>query len=137
MYWVGDDCSKARQLDFSGNSFDSHARETSIGEGESVSGWLLFELGPDVRSKDYWVNEINVTVEDAVRNKETLSLIGGEQSEPAEQSVLSSGEWKFKEGYFDLSKDKYTMTPLTDLQEVLRRHREHPELYPPSPTPTR
>lgn len=128
------DLSKAKKLDFSSNGFDLHARETQLEEGESISGWMFFEIDPKIRALDYNVEEINLSLENTLGERQTIPLLSWPGLSDGE-SMLSSGEWHLMGGYYDLTKEHYTLTPQMDLQDVLKRHREHPEQYPPSPIP--
>jgi hypothetical protein len=135
MYFVVDnDFSKAKKLDFSSNDFDLHARETQLEEGESISGWMFFEIDPKIRALDYDIEEINLSLENTLGEKQTIPILSWPGLSNGE-SMLSSGAWHLLGGYFDLTKEHYTLTPQRDMEDVLKRHREHPEQYPPSPPP--
>ncbi|HEX8649886.1 MAG TPA: hypothetical protein VF708_03530 [Pyrinomonadaceae bacterium] len=108
-------------MDFSSNDFDRHARDTQLQEGESISGWMFFELDPKIRALDYDIKQIDLTIEDTVRDSETISLISPNDKATDYQSTLSSGEWNILGGYYDLTKEHYTLTPMIDLKDVLKR----------------
>lgn len=92
-----------------------------LGEGESISGWMFFELDPEVRGLDYKIKEINLTFENTTRDRQMISLNFGAEHRLTGESALSSGQWNLTEDYYDLTKEHYTLTPKMDLQDALKR----------------
>ena len=122
IYWVKDnDWTKCKRLDFRANSFDVLARKKQLQPGESIMGWMFFELPPILRGQLPEILQIEFTLKNS--QGETLTLNKEAPKPDSSSSVISSGAWHFLEGYYDLAKENYTMCPQVDLHEILKEER--------------
>ena len=90
---------------------------SQLHQGESLKGWLLFEMDRNFREFDYKVKEIILTIENNAHDIETVSIPLKE--EPDRNGLLSGGVVYPKR--FDLSKLKFTVAPLQDLHQMMRQ----------------
>jgi len=121
VYWVNNnDLTKCTRIDFSENSFDILARNKQLQQGESISGWMFFEIDRKVRGLDYKPHQIELTLESPIRESQTILLLV-HKTQGDEYSILSSGTWKTLPGHYDLTKEKYTIYPFIDLLEMFKR----------------
>lgn len=127
VYWVVDnDWTKCKRIDFSQNSFDMLVKNTQLQQGQSISGWMLFEIDPKVRGLIYQVKRVEITLENVANDSQTLLLTPVRDLNLSE-SIITGGELHFLDGYYDLTKEKYTLTPKIDLREILKKEREKSE----------
>lgn len=110
-----------QRLDFSSNNFDLNARNTQLQEGESISGWIFFEIDPNVRGRDYKVIQIDLTVENNLKESQTITLTPPDDK--GNESRLSSGSLIFTGENHDLTKKRYTLTPMMDLHEMIKQEK--------------
>lgn len=122
IYWVTDnDWTKCKRIDFSRNSFDVLAREKQLQSGESIMGWMFFEIPADLRGQLPEIIEIELTLTNSQRETQTLRRIS--PTADSSSSVISSGAWHLLEGYYDLTKENYTISPQVDLREILKQQK--------------
>jgi len=110
-----------RRIDFSKNSFDWIAKNTQLQSGQTVSGFMLFEVEPDLRITPFKVIKVELTIEDITGDSQVILLnpIGDKQK--GSSVLLNPGELHFMEGFYDLTKEKYVLMPLMDLMESKKR----------------
>ena len=71
-YLVMGDMSKARLIDFSKNSFDKIAEDKQLTPGESFSGWMFFEVEPDLIGQTPQVKSFEITLTNSVGESQTF-----------------------------------------------------------------
>lgn len=120
IYWVtNNDWTKCRRIDFSKNSFDVLAREKQLHPGESITGWMFFEIPYELRGQLPEIIEMELTLTNS--QGETQTFRRKSPTINPESSVISCGVWHLLEGFYDLTKEHYTICPQTDLREILKQ----------------
>ena len=107
---------RCRRLDFSENSFDILARTTQLRPGESLLGWIFFEIDQDLRGQLPEIKELELTLRNSAGEEQTFRT---QEFVPARtekgMSHLSGGEWNLLEGEYDLTKEQYVIAAMVDL----------------------
>jgi hypothetical protein len=116
FFLKGDGWSKAVHSDFSRNGFDRLAREKQLSPGESIMGWVLFELDEEIRTQVPMIKELEVTLTNSFGEQQTVKS-------PAPQVVsdISAGELHSLKGYHDFSKVNATLAPRVDIERIVRQ----------------
>lgn len=108
--------SGARRLDFSKNSFDDLARITQLRPGESILGWIFFELDPDLRGQLPEIKKLELSLRNSAGEEQAFHtqrfIAAGSENG---MTYLSGGEWNLLEGEYDLTKEQYMMAAMVDL----------------------
>ncbi len=122
IYFVtSDGFSRCRRLDFTKNSFDNLARNSQLRPGESLMGWIFFEIDQDLRGQLPEIVELELTLrnsageEQVFRNRD-LEPEGAERA----NSYISGGTWNILAGDYDLTKENYHMCAMVDLPKILK-----------------
>jgi hypothetical protein len=119
IYYVQNDWKKAQHLGFSHNSFDNIAAEKQLRYGESIKGWVMLELEPDLRGQLPEIREFEFTITNSAGESQVLKVPVGEEGKV--HPIISSGSWKFLGGFHDLTKEHYTICPMIDVREIVRK----------------
>ena len=122
IYFVASDgFSKSKRLDFKENSFDNLARTRQLRPGESLMGWIFFEIDQDLRGQLPEIIEIELTLRNSA-GEEQIFRNRDIKTEGAEKAIsyISSATWNILEGYYDLTKEKYSMCAMVDLPKILK-----------------
>ncbi len=123
VYYITDhDWRKCKRVDFRNNGFDRLAKDTQLNPGESLKGWMFFELEHDLRGQLPEIKKVELTFTNSVGESQSLKIKIKQNVKDDNDMVnyISSGEWILLEGYHDLTKEKYTMTPMVDLRRILK-----------------
>lgn len=123
---------RVRRLDFSDNNLDALARNTQMKPGESIIGWIFFEIDPDLRGQLPDIQKLEITVKNSSEEEQTFSTdkfveAGSEKG----ISYLSGGDWKIMEGEYDLTKENYIMAAMVDLGLTTKTIGPNEEITPP------
>jgi hypothetical protein len=118
-YVVNDDWTKTKRINFRENSFDLLARNTQLKPGESLMGWIFFEIDSDVRAQMPEIKQFEITLKDSSGETQTFRVPPPKEDDSS--SVISAGVWHIMAGYHDLTKEKYTLSPQLDLRELLKK----------------
>lgn len=121
IYFITDhDWSKCKRIDFRNNGFDRQARDTHLKPGESLKGWMFFELEHDLRGQLPEIKKIELTLTNSARESQAFKIKQNVKENNDIVHFISSGQWNIIEGFYDLTKEKYTMTPMVDLRRILK-----------------
>lgn len=123
VYFVtNDDWTKCKRIDFSNNSFEVQARDKQLQAGESLKGWIFYELEEDLRVQLPEIKELEFTIKSSSGGVQTVKVDYPKEGEKS--PAMSSGAWHLLEGYYDLTKDKFSLCPQIDLHAILKKERE-------------
>lgn len=121
VYFVtNNDWSETKRIDFTQNSFEMLARNTQLKPGESLMGWIFFELEQDLRGQVPKIKEIELTLANSAGESQIFKSFQEPKGEDGMSSSISSGDWHLMEGYYDLTKEQYAMVPMIDLHQILK-----------------
>jgi hypothetical protein len=121
VYFItGHDWRKCKRIDFRNNGFDRQARDTQLNPGESLKGWMFFELEHDLRGQLPEIKKIKLTLTNSAGESQSFKIKQNAKDDNDMVHFISSGEWNVLEGFYDLTKEKYTMTPMVDLRRILK-----------------
>ena len=119
VYFVNNnDWTKCRRIDFSKNSFEIEAHNKQLQPGESLRGWLFYEMEEDIRPQVLEIKQLEFIITNAAGQTQTIQIEypNKDKSFP----IMSSGTWEIQEGYFDLTKQDFTICPQIDLKTILK-----------------
>ena len=119
-YVINDDWSKAKRIDFTQNGFDTIGPNKQLQPGESVMGWMFFELEQDLRGQLLKIKEIEFILTNSVGESQTFKSYQKLREEEEMTYSLTSGTWNVMGGYYDLTKEQYSMVPTIDLRQILK-----------------
>ena len=117
IYYVANDWKKSRKLDFKDTWFELIARNKQLHPGESIMGWIMFEIDSKLRGQEPKVSEFEFELVNSAGEKELIKIAA--LNPTAESSMISSGQWIFAEGYYDLTKERYKLLPKVDINKLL------------------
>lgn len=117
-YVASDDWSKSKKIDFSRNSFEMIARNKQLNPGESLMGWMTFELEDDLRVQVPEVLEWELTLVNSAGESQVARSVHKPSADPI--SHISAGQLHFLAGYYDLSKEHYTLVPMMDVPKIVK-----------------
>jgi hypothetical protein len=118
IYFIANnDWKKAKRIDFRKNSLETLAREKQLQPGESVIGWIFYELEEDLRGQIPEIKKIEFEITNSSGDVETIKVDLPKTSE--ESSIISSGGWDLQAGFDDLTKETYSLSPMIDLRKTL------------------
>jgi hypothetical protein len=121
VYFITDhDWRKCKRIDFRNNGFDRQARDAQLKPGESLRGWMFFELEHDLRGQLPEIKKIKLTLTNSVGESQTFKSKQNIKEDNDIVHYISSGQWNILEGFYDFTKEKYTMTPMVDLRRILK-----------------
>ena len=95
------------------------AREKQLQPGESITGWMFFEIPYELRGQLPEIIEMELTLTNS--QGETQTFRRKSPTLNPESSVISCGVWHLLEGFYDLTKEDYTLCPQADLREILKQ----------------
>ncbi len=119
IYFVtNDDWTKCKRIDLSSNSFELQARGKQLQAGESLKGWVFYEIEEDLRVQLPEIKQLEFVIKSSSGEVQTVKIDYPKEGEnfPA----MSSGTLHFLEGYYDLTKEKYSLCPRIDLHTILK-----------------
>ncbi len=120
IYYVNNNnWKKAQHLGFSHNGFDNIAAEKQLRYGESIKGWVMLELEPDLRGQLPEIEELEFTLTNSAGESQVLKVPVAEEGKS--YPLISSGSWKFLGGFHDLTKMEFTICPRIDVREIGRK----------------
>ena len=120
IYWVNNnDWSKCKLIDLNTDSFDKLALETQLEHGQSIMGWMFFELDYDLFGQVPEIKAIELTLKDTLGDSQTFFTEQKSMGEDGFNNVIAAGRLHFMEGYHDLTKDKYTLIRMLKLKKML------------------
>jgi hypothetical protein len=119
-YVMNNDWTKTKRLDFTQNSFHRLAGITHLKSGESLMGWIFFELEQDLRGQLLEIKEIEFTLTNSAGESQIFQHYPEPRGEEEILSLTSAAEWHVMEGYYDLTKEQYHLLPMVDLQRTLK-----------------
>ena len=122
FFVTNDDWKKCKRIDFSSNSFEVQARDKQLQAGKSLKGWIFYELEEDLRVQLPNIKELEFTIKSSSGGVQTVKVDYPKEGEKF--PVMSSGAWHILEGYYDLTKEKYSLCPQIDLHTILKKERE-------------
>ncbi len=120
-YVVNNDFTKTKRIDFRENSFDRLARNKQLKPGESFMGWIFWEIDSDLRGQLPEIKQIEITLKNSFGESQTFLFPPPKEDESS--SVISAGEWHIQAGYYDLTKENFTLCPQLDLKEILKKRK--------------
>ena len=97
------------------------AREKQLQPGESITGWMFFEIPSELRGQLPEIIEMELTLTNS--QGETQTFLRKSPTLNPESSVINCGVWHLLEGFYDLTKEHYTICPQTDLREILKQEK--------------
>ena len=128
---------RCRRLDFSENSFDSLSRSKQLRPGESMIGWIFFEIDQDLRGQLPEIKELELALRNSAGEEQTFRTQNIEPPGSAKAMThLSGAEWNLIEGEYDLTKEQYVMTAMVDLNLPLGIKGSDDDLTPPRSIPS-
>lgn len=117
IYYMWQGLEKCRRLDFTQNGFDNLARDKQLEPGGSIKGWIFLEFETDeLRLQLPEIKEIELTIWNSIGESQVCRSGDGIKISDDANSVISSGGLTFEPGVYDLTKEKYTATPMVDLK---------------------
>jgi hypothetical protein len=120
IYFIlNNDFAKAKRLDFQSNSFDLLARNTQLKAGESIMGWIFLEVDSDLRCQLPIIKQFEITLRNSSGESQTFQFSPPKFDDV--ESEISSGDWHLLEGYYDLTKEEYTICPQLDLRKMFKK----------------
>jgi pyrimidine deaminase RibD-like protein len=122
VFYINDNWAEAKMIDFSHNSFDLNAQQSTLEPGHVVSGWMFFEAPPEVKAFEYKVEEIELTIKDTVGDVQIFRKVPFDGDSEGGMFV-NPGSWVFPGKIVDLTKDQYTYCSLHDLREMIKGKR--------------
>ena len=121
MYFVtSNGWNKCKRIDFTNNSLDNLARNIQLKPGESLMGWVFFELEHDLRTQLPEIKEIELTLTNSAGDSQVFKSRQDIKGDEEILHFISAGDWNVLEGFYDLTKEKYSMTPMVDLRRILK-----------------
>lgn len=118
-YAVNNNWKQCKRIDFTQNSFDMLARKTQLKPGESIMGWMFFDLEHDDRGQRSEIKEIELSLTNS--QGDSQKFIGNvPKDETGIGNFMSSATVHLTAGYYDLTKEKYEMIPYADLHKILK-----------------
>ena len=128
---------RCRRLDFSENSFDFLARSKQLSPGESIIGWIFFEIDQDLRGQLPEIKELELTMRNSAGEEQTFRTQSFEPPDSRKTiSQLSGAEWNLLAGEYDLTKEQYAMTAMVDLHSPFGIKGSDDDLTPPRSAPS-
>jgi hypothetical protein len=118
IYYVSGDWTKAQRLDFSANGLDNIARDKQLQYGESIKGWVMLELEPDLRGQLPMIKELEFIIQNSAGESQSIKIPVAEKD--TKYPVISSGAWHFMGGFHDLTTEPTTICPRIDVQELIK-----------------
>lgn len=112
------DWSKARQIDFTDDCFDIKAfSNKQINPGESISGWLLFEVDEDLRYQPFEIKKYEAVLENSAGELSTIKI--AVQKDDDTMNAVSGGTMKML-NYVDLTTIKWDICSIIDLKRSVK-----------------
>lgn len=119
IYFVpNNDWTKCKRLDFSKSSFELEACNKQLQPGESLNGWVFYEMEEDVRTQLPEIKQLEFTIKNAAGEAQITKIDYPKEGETF--PLISSGSWDIQAGYYDLTKQKFTLCPRIDFQTILK-----------------
>jgi hypothetical protein len=120
VYFVnGNDWTKCKQISFGGDCLLSQAKETQMLPGQSIRGWLFFEIEKDLRGQVPYIRQLSFTIVTSTGDKQTVVVDYPKKGTTFPQ--ISSGVWRFQEGFRDLTQEEFVLCPVMDLRDELSK----------------
>ncbi len=108
-YVINNDFAKCKRIDFRHNSFDELARNQQLKPGQSIMGWIFFEVEKDLRGRNLEFKEIELTLTNSAGDVQTFQHnVKGKEDISA---AISGGELHLFEGFYDFTKENFTLAP--------------------------
>ena len=121
MYFVtSGGWSKCKRIDFSNNSIDNLARKIQMKPGETLEGWVFFEMEHDLRTQLPEIIKIELTLTNSAGDVQVFTSEPNKKVDEGITHFISEGHWNVLEGFYDLTKENYSMTPMIDLRRILK-----------------
>ncbi len=119
VYYMTNNLSKCRRMDFSMNGFDRIARQKQLLPGESIMGWIFTEVDPDLRGQVAKIIELEIALTNSFGEKQTIRAPASAEANDI-SSMISAGTWIVLPGEYDLTKEKYTLSPMVDARQIIK-----------------
>ncbi len=121
IYYAGDDWSKSKKIDFSKNGFDNLAQNKQLRPGESIIGWIFFEIEQDLRGQLPKIIKIEMTFENSAGEKQKfIEENKGIDKSKIATSYLNGGPLHLQAGYYDLTTKEYSLLGMMDIPKMLK-----------------
>ncbi len=122
FYIQNDNWKNCTRFDFSNESFDLNARQNQLQPGQTVSGYMLYEIDPEIIADKANLKEIELTIEDVVGDTQTFNLTPIDNSKGVE-TLINPGTFGLQGG-FDLTKEQYYLKSQNKLRKETRQKEE-------------
>ena len=112
------DWSKAMQIDFTNDCFDIKAfSNKQINPGESISGWILFEVDEDLRYQPFEIKKYEAVLENSAGEISIIKI--AVQKDDDTMNAVSGGTMKML-NYVDLTTIKWDICSIIDLKKSVK-----------------
>jgi len=119
IYFVpNNDWTECKRIDFSKSSFELEARDKQLQPGESLNGWIFYEMEEDVRTQTPEIKQLEFTLKNSSGEVQIVKVDFPKEGEKFPK--ISSGSWDILEGYYDLTKENFSLCPRIDLHTILK-----------------
>lgn len=119
VYWANNgSLKKCYQMDFRKNGFDSLARTKQLDPGESLMGWIFFELETEISVQGPETKQLEFTFKNSADETQTFQIVPPKAQQ--DWSSISGGTWTPFKGYHDLTEQPVTICTKIDLYKRLK-----------------
>jgi hypothetical protein len=115
---IPNDWTKCKRIDFSKSSFEIEASNNQLQPGESLKGWVFYEMEDDVRTQLAEIKQLEFTIKNSAGEVQIIKIDYPKEGENF--PIMSSGRWNILGGFYDLTKENYTLCPQIDLQTLVK-----------------
>jgi hypothetical protein len=117
-YIIDNNWTRTKHIDFTNDSFDIPAHDVQLQSGESLRGWIFFELEQDLRYPLPTIKHIELTLRNSAGETQDFKSNDEIRGETQAWGIISSGHWKILEGYYDLPQERYQLAAKMDVAQI-------------------